>query len=473
MTSLVVERPAGTRVATVMGEIRIRIASRRLAPGARLPSVRSFADDLGVSKSTVVEAYDRLVAEGAILARRGAGFFVAGATRPLSLQSLRPDLDRAIDPLWVTRQSLTCGPQVLKPGWGTLPDSYLPDPSLQKSLRDVAREQAPASRLSYSSPLGFTPLREHIALRLGERGVRAEADGVMLVDSASHGLDLLLRLLIEPGDTVLVDDPCYFNFLALLLSHRAAVVGVPFGVDGPDVEALGQILATHRPRLYLTTAGPQNPTGATISAAAAHRVLKLAERHGVTIVEDDTFGDFENEALPRLAGMDGLDRVVAIGCFSKVVSAAVRCGFVAARADWIEALVDLKLSTCHGNGHLASVLLHRVLVGGAHKRHVDALRAKLGRDMAPALRRIEALGLRPLLEPRSGPFIWAELPGGLDAAAVARLALAEDVLLAPGNVFSASHRAAGYLRFNVANCREPRVWEVLARSMEQAAAFRS
>ena len=280
---------AATRVSAVMDEIRGRIASRRLGPGARLPSVRGFAEGMAVSKSTVVDAYERLVAEGAITARRGSGFFVAGATRPLSLQSLRPDLDRAIDPLWVTRQSLTCGPQVLKPGWGTLPDSYMPDASLQRGLRQVARDAAPSGRLSYSSPLGFAPLREHVAMRLVERGVGASPDGVMLVDSATHALDLLLRLLIEPGDAVLVDDPCYFNFLAMLLSHRTRVVGVPFGRDGPDVEALGRALATHRPRVYLTTAGPQNPTGATLSAATAHRVLKLAEEHDTVVIEDDTF----------------------------------------------------------------------------------------------------------------------------------------------------------------------------------------
>ena len=205
------------------------------------------------------------------------------------------------------------------------------------------------------------------------------------------------------------------------------------------------------------------------SAAATHRVLTLAERHDVIVVEDDTFADFEREPSRRLAGLDGLDRVVGTGCFSKTVSAAVRSGYVIAKPEWIDALVDLKLSTSHGNGHLASVLLHHVLTGGTYKRHLEALRTKLARDRGTTLQRLRALGLVPLVEPEAGMFVWAELPDRLDAAAVARQALAKDVLFAPGNVFSASHRATGFLRFNVAGCADPRIFEVLDRIMGRRA----
>ena len=469
-----VGEPSGlTRVEGVMVEIQARIAGRRLAPGARLPSVRDYATRSGVSKSTVVEAYDRLIATGAITARRGSGFYVAGTTRPLSLQSLRPELERAIDPLWVTRQAFSSGAEVLKPGFGMLPRSFMPDASLQKALRHLARDPTADDRIRYSTPLGFAPLRQYLAGKLAERGIGVAPDGIMLTDSASAAIDLACRFLIEPGETVLVDDPCYFNFLAMLLSHRAKVIGVPYGADGPDVEAFGQALAAHRPRLYLTTGGLHNPTGGTISAAKAHRLLKLAEQHDIVIIEDDTFADLEHELSPRLAGFDGLDRVIQVGGYAKTVSSAVRCGYIAARPDWLDALVDLKLSTCLGNGHFASVLLHRVLTDGGYRRHVDGLRGKLAGAMGKTLERLKALGLVPVLEPKAGMFIWARLPDDIDAAAVARLALAEDVLFAPGNVFSASHSARSYLRFNVARCAEPHIFTVLDSAMQAAAAGRN
>ncbi|WP_131196580.1 PLP-dependent aminotransferase family protein [Lichenihabitans psoromatis] len=455
-----------TLVETVMGAIVARIDSRTLTPGAKLPSIRALAASMDVSKSTVVEAYDRLIAAGTIVSRRGSGFFVAGTTRPLSLAAIGPQLDRAVDPLWLTRQSLQAGPTVLKPGSGWLPSSLMPDAAVQKALRQMAREHASA-RVHYDTPLGFAPLRQQLAWRLGERGVTAGADQIMLTDSASHALDLLCRFLVEPGDTVLVDDPCYFNYHALLRAHRLRVVGVPFTRDGPDVEAFGRALLEHKPRFYLTNSGLHNPTGASLSPATAHRVLKLAEHHGTIVIEDDIFADFEEEPSPRLAGFDGLDRVIQVGSFSKTMSAAIRCGYIAVRSDWLEPLVDLKLAMTLGNGHLAAVLMHRLLTDGTYHRHMDGLRAKLAAAMGETLRRVRALGLTPFIEPKAGVFLWASLPNGLNAADIARYALARDVIFAPGDVFSVSDASRSYLRFNVANCAHPRIFEVLDEAMRQ------
>ena len=461
------EAPGLTLAASVVAAIQGRIDARSLAPGARLPSVRGLAETMKVSKSTVVEAYDRLIAEGAIIARRGSGFYVAGPTRPLSLAALGPQLDRAIDPLWLMRQSLQSGPEVLKPGSGWLPESWMPDLSIQRGLRAIARGPAPA-RIQYDAPLGFAPLRLHHARRLAERGVNADPNQILLTNSASQSLDLLCRFLLEPGDAVLVDDPCYFNFLALLRAHRIKAIGVPFTPDGPDVDAFARMLVAHRPRFYLTIAGLHNPTGATLSSVTAHRVLKLAEKHDIIIVEDDIFADFEPEPAPRFAGFDGFDRVIQVGSLSKTVSASVRCGYIAAKPEWIDQLIDLKLAISQGNGHLSAALLHRLLADGGHRRHLDGLRAKLSAAMGQTIRRLGALGLTPWVEPRGGLFLWARLPDGLDAADIARHGLKNDVVFAPGNVFSLSDVGRGFLRFNVALCAHPRIFEVLEEAMAAA-----
>ncbi len=451
-----------TRVGAVMGAIRERITGRRLAPGARLPSIRAFATAMAVSKSTVVEAYDRLAAEGAIEARRGSGFFVAGPPLPFSPADLGPRLERAVDPFWVSRQTLDAGDTVLKPGCGWLPAEWLPQESLRRSLRALSR--APAETLAdYGTPLGLAPLRLWLSRRLAGHGIEAAPDQILLTESGTQALDLVCSLLVEPGDTVLVDDPCYFNFHALLRAHRVRMVGVPFGPNGPDLAAFEQVLPEHRPRLYVTNSGLHNPTGASLSPVVAHRLLKLSEPFGLTIVEDDIFADFELEPAPRLAAFDGLERVVQIGSFSKSLSASVRCGYIAARRDWIEGLIDLKIAGSFGTGRLAAELVLGVLKDGGYRRHMDGLRTRLARAMGETAARLHDIGIEPWIEPRGGMFLWCRLPEGLDSAVIAQRLLAQDIVLAPGNVYSLSQSASRFMRFNVAQSGDPRLFAALGR----------
>ncbi|AMM15789.1 GntR family transcriptional regulator [Burkholderia sp. PAMC 28687] len=455
---------SGTLVERVMQAVQQRISNRTLSAGARVPSIRGLAETLQVSKSTVVEAYDRLAAEGVIQSRRGSGFYVTGHLPPLSLAELGPLLDRAVDPFWVSRQSLDAADDTLKAGCGWLPGSWLPEAGIRRALRSAARADV-TTLADYGTSLGLPALRQLLARRLADRGIHAAPDQIMLAESGTQAIDLLCRFLLEPGDTVLVDDPCYFNFLALLRAHRAKIVSVPYTSSGPDMTLFAQALAEHRPRLYITNSALHNPTGATLAPVVAHRLLKLADQADLTIIEDDIFGDFEHEPSPRLAAFDGLDRVVHIGSFSKSLSAAVRCGFIAARHDWIEGLIDLKIATSFGSGRLSSELVLSVLKDGTYRKHMEALRERLSRSMGPVSAKLSALGIKPWIEPRGGMFLWCALPEGIDAADMARRALVENVVLAPGNAFSVAQSAGRFLRFNVAQCGDPRVFKVLERAM--------
>lgn len=456
-----------TRVELVMDTIRRRIAGRSLTVGAKLPSIRQLAAVLKVSTSTVVEAYERLVAEGVIRARAGSGFYVAGQTATMALSKIGPKLDRAVDPFWVSRQALEAGDDELMPGCGWLPPSWLPEEGVRKALRALSRADGPAL-VDYGSPMGLPPLRQLIARRMADRGIEASPDQIMLTESATQTLDLLCRMLLEPGDTVLIDDPCYFNFRALLRAHRAKIVSVAYTPLGPDIEQFGAVLAEHRPRLYITNSAIHNPTGATLSPVMAHRVLKLADQFALTIVEDDVFADFEETPAPRLAAFDGLDRVIHIGGFSKTLSASARCGFVAARPDWIESLIDLKIATSFGGGRLTAELVLAVLSDSGHRKHVEGLRHRLAQARAQVTARLEALGIVPWLEPQAGMFLWCRLPDDVDAAKVARAALARKVVLAPGNVFSPSQSATSHMRFNVSQTIDERIFEVLREALAEA-----
>ena len=450
-----------TRADQVVRTIRDRIDCRALTPGARLPSVRAMAASSGFSVSTVVEAYDRLAAEGVIRPRPGSGFYVAAPLAPLALDRIAPEVEREVDPLWMLRQSLATSDGLLRPGCGWMPESWMAEALVRKNLRTLSRDGSVALT-SYASALGSPALRTVLARRLAEQGIEAGPDRILLTDSGTHALDLICRFLIQPGDTVLVDDPGYFNFLSLLRAHRATIVSVPMTVTGPDTVALARLLAEHRPRFYMTNSAVHNPTGAALSAATVHRVLKLAEVHDLLIVEDDIFADFEHEPSPRYAAFDGLDRVIRVGSMSKSLSASLRCGHIAARADWSEALADLRIATSMSGNPLATALLHAALTDGSHKRHMERVRARLAQAMAALIRRLRAIGIEPWIEPCAGMFLWARLPDGLDAGGLARTALAQGIVLAPGKVFSLSDRWSDYLRFNVALSDDDRIFQFLA-----------
>ena len=447
-----------------MDAIRQRIAARALLPGERLPSIRRFAGVMAVSPSTVVEAFDRLVAEGLIRSRPGSGFYVAGSAPSIALRDPAPEAEREVDPLWVSRLSLDAEDGVVKPGCGWLPPDWLPQAATRRALRRIAR--GPDSLLAeYGSSRGLPELRRLLARQMADEGLDSHPDRILLTGSASQAVDLICRWMLRPGDAVVLDDPCYFNFQALLRVYKVQIVPVPHTPAGPDIGAFAAALESHRPRLYITNSALHNPTGATLTAPVAHRVLTLAAAHDLTIVEDETFAALEPSPAPRLAVLDGLDRVIRIGSWSKTLSASARCGYVAARGEVIEALTDLQVATSFGGpSPISAALVHATLADGSYRKQLETIRRRLGRARREVAAGLQDLGITPWLMPRGGFYLWCRLPEGRDAAGLARQARRADVVLAPGNVFSPSRSAPDFLRINVSQM-PPRAWEVLGSGL--------
>lgn len=453
-----------TRTEQVMDLIHQRIERRMLVPGARLPSVRAMAESTGFSKSTIVEAYDRLAAEGVIRARVGAGFYVAAPLAPLALCDNEAKSAREIDPVWLLRQCSDDRAGVINAGSGTLPGDWLAQDSMRRALRAEARG-APAA--VESDLLGYEPMRMLTSRRLAEQGIEASPDQIILTDSGTQALDLVCRFLLQPGDTVLLDDPCFFNFVALLRAHRVRVVCAPMTPQGPDLAAFAEVVAREKPRLYITNSAVHNPTGATLSATHVHRVLKIAAEADMVIVEDDIFADFETEPSPRYATFDGLERVIRIGSLSKTASTAIRCGHIALRADWVDALADLRIVTSYMGNPLGAQLLVTMLTDGTYRHHMETLRRRLARARARTSARLKSLGMELWCEPKAGMSLWARLPRGMDAAQLAREAAGQQIILAPGIVFSPSGGWQDYLRINAVQGDNDRFFDFLDQAFRK------
>ncbi len=345
----------------------------------------------------------------------------------------------------------------------------MPGDALRRALRSLARSDESVFT-DYGGTRGSLILRRLLLKRFAEDGVNVSVDQLFLTASGTQAIDLICRFLLRPGDTVLVDDPCYFNYRALLRAHQAKAVGVPYTPTGPDIARFEAILAAEKPRLYITNSALHNPTGATLSPQTAHQLLNAAAAHDLIIVEDDIFADFEPEPSPRLASLDGLKRVIRIGSFSKTLSASARCGYIAARSDWIVDLIDLQVAVNFGGPNpVAAELIAHVLTGGRYQKHMEDIRLRLVRARREIADKLEDLGIEPWLMPRGGFYLWCHLPNGLKATDVARAALEEDIVLAPGDVFSVSELASEFLRFNVAQSRHPRIWQVMRRVVQSRA----
>ena len=451
-----------------MSILRDKISSRSLGPGDRMPSIRSFANTMNAAPSTIVEAYDRLAAEGLIQAKRGSGFYVTNTNLPpMKVAEMGTPRPRNVDPFWVSRQSLDALPGAVQPGCGWLPESWMPAEALRKGLRAIARADD-ATLTNYANSRGSLKLRRYLLGRFAEEQLPAGPEHLMLTASASQALDLICRFFLRAGDKVLVDDPGYFNFHALLTAHQVKIIGVPMTKDGVDIGKFDEALKQHSPRLYITNSAIQNPTGVTISPQTAYQVLTLAKSHDLTIVEDDTFADFEPVPSPRLAILDGLNNVLRIGGFSKTLSASVRCGYIAARPDWIEGLVDLQVATSFsGPSPVATSLLENVLSGGSYRKHMSEIRAKLDKSRNAAITKLAPFGIEPWTVPRGGFYLWGQFPNGIDTGQIARFCLDRNVVMTPGDVFSPSHTASSFMRFNVAHMDNPLIYEALGDAMTQ------
>jgi len=220
------------------------IVQQRLRPGARLPSIRALARSQAVSASCVIEAYDRLVASGWLEARHGTGFFVAERKPGPPIDDTQP-WGESGDGNW--RQFREGHDELLKLGCGWLPSNWRAATELAQAVRQVSRG-APQDLFDYCPPLGLASLRQQLHKRLAQLGIAAGPEHILTTHGASHGLDLLVRTLLRPGDTVLVENPGYYNLYNLLRQHQVHMLPVPRTAEGPDLAAVETLLATHKPR---------------------------------------------------------------------------------------------------------------------------------------------------------------------------------------------------------------------------------
>ncbi|MBC3372673.1 PLP-dependent aminotransferase family protein [Pseudomonas sp. SWRI92] len=413
--------------------------------GARMPSIRQLATENDLSLSSVIKAYDQLVASGVLESRHGSGFFVAQQLP----EALAPEVEETLAWPLFDHQSTQ-----LKLGCGWLPDAWRDDTDLAQAIRQVVRSDNQAL-FNYSTPLGSAHLRLHIQKRLGLIDIHVDPRQILTTQGASHGLDLLVRTLLKPGDLVLVESPGYYNLFNLLKLHGVRTLSVPRTAQGPDIASLERLLEEHRPSYFFINSMYQNPTGTSLAPSVAYRLLQLATLHDFRLIEDDIYADFQNGPTSRLASLDALDRVIYLASFSKTLSSSLRIGYVVAQPEIINRLAEIKMVTGIGCSLLAENVVATLLANGAYRKLIQRLRLRLNKQMASTLRQLDPAYWQVFAEPSGGLFVWAR-PRHVSAERVQQIAAQLQVQLSRGSTFLPQGEACDWLRLNVAYTQDAR-----------------
>jgi DNA-binding transcriptional MocR family regulator len=348
-----------------------------------------------------------------------------------------------IDLAWLLHHMLS-GNGARGPGLGVLPSEWLNGIEIGAALRSLGRQ---GRWLDSGRPSGFEPLRGLIQRRLADLDILATADQIILTTGITHALNLVLRVLVQPGDTVLASDPSWFGALGMLSEHGAHIVGVPYLATGLDVDFLERTVIKERPRLFILSSIGHNPTGLSLPVDAAQRLLNIAAKYDFWIFEDDVYADLCTTPVRRFAAQGGLSRVIYANSFSKTLASNIRVGFMTCEVPLAQRLSQTKLLGGFTTPELNERLVHKLLVEGHYSSHVARLRKRLTLHRARMRRFLTSEGIEVLGESGDGLFLWTNMQ--TDTNVLAEICSKHGLLLAPGSLFSPRQEPSTWMRINV------------------------
>ena len=440
-----VDRMAGkTLQSQVYDALRTAIVGRQLRAGERIPSTRSLAAELRVSRIPVLNAYAQLLAEGYFESRVGAGTFVSSSLPELpasseNLSARRAQVRRMPRP--VARRNFLIPPYE-RPAWVTGQGAFSPSQLAAEAFpfrvwtNLVARywRRLPLRALQYGDPMGFKELREAIGAYLrASRSVQCEWQHIMIVSGSQQALDISARVLLEPGSRVWVEEPGYWLARHALTAAGCRLVPVPVDSEGLDISA--GIARCGKARAAYVAPSHQYPLGATMSASRRLQLLEWAQRSGAWIIEDDYDSEYRYDSKPiaSLQGLDDSSRVIYIGTFSKVLFPSLRVGYIVIPADLVEHFVAVRHAMDVSPPHLFQAVLAEFITEGHFSRHIRRTRMIYNerRDVLVDCIRKELGSVLQLHGAEAGLHVTVTLPRGYRDRAIAERAAREGLWLWP------------------------------------------
>jgi len=458
--------------------IRQAVLSRGLLPGARLPSTRTLAKELEISRNTVVMAYEQLLSEGYVEGQIGSGSYIsrflpdellAGRLETEKLQA-EPGHEIKYRP----KRYLAHAPMKIWKGRGGLPRAFrfgvpaldhFPYSTWNRILNKYWRSE-PQALLNYGRIAGYRPLCEALAMYLQiARGVRCEPEQIIIVSGSQQGLDLTCKVLLNPSDTVWMEDPGYHGARAPFLAAGAKIIPVPLDEEGLDVTRAEEL--SPQARLAFVTPSHQFPLGMTMSLTRRLRLLEWASRVGAWIIEDDYDSEFRYSGRP-LAALQGLDhdgRVIYIGTFSKVLFPSLRLGYLVVPPNLVDDFTAARAMSDQHSSLIEQAVVTDLLTEGHFSRHIRNMRALYQERQQAVIKAVDKyLGPRLDVHPdNAGMHLVGWLSKDMNDETVAQEAVTHGVDVLPLSVFGSNPLPRPGLLLGYAAINEAQIQEGIER----------
>lgn len=448
----------------IKSQLKALIENGTLPPGYSLPPERKLAESLGVNRTTVLNAFRDLKTEGYLSSHVGQGTVVCRpitTAEPESFQPLPLSWRHAFSPnadacdSGITRDllAITGRKDVISFAAGIAIPDLNPMDDIQRIWQKINQEQGPA--IFHHVPAeGLGALRQSICFLSRQRGISADEAETIVLSGSQQGLDFMGRLLLTPGDTVVMEEPSFFCARQIFESYGARIIGIPMDGDGMRISVLENILKRIRPKFIYTIPSFHNPTGTVMSLEKRQALLQLAYRYHIPIVEDDAYGElrYDGTPVPPIKALDKYGYVVYLSTFSKVLFMGLRIGWLHAPVQVIRKLSGIKqLSDLHTNS-LAQYILDAFIRNKAYDSHIKTVLSenKKRRDiMHEALLRYAPAHVPLEWDiPQGGLYFWLKLPDSIPMTRFYEESVKKGVVFVPDRICCLEEPSGNHIRLN-------------------------
>jgi len=414
----------------------------------KLPTIRDFAEHLGVNSITIVNAYKLLEDNKLVYKKVGSGTYVMPLKAVINLESnftysldeIEFDMDMGADEDIINLSTASPDPKLF------------PIKDFRRMLDEVL-ERDGGRAFMYHENMGYKPLRESVSKYLTEYGINAEATDIHVISGAQQGIDIISRVLLTNGDCVFVESPTYNGAVAVFKSRGAKIVEIPLMADGPDMKELGKKLALIKPKLIYVMPNFQNPTGYTYSERKRKYLLLLCKKYDVTVVEDDYMSDLSYLDVGKrpLKALDREGRVIYIKSFSKIFMPGLRVGYLIIPEGLKENVMGIKHITDIYTSGLMQRVLDLYFRSGIWSKHLEYMKREYSLRYFEAVRSARKyLRGASFTQPYGGLNLWVKLPEKVSSVELFERCRDRKVIFTPGTVFIKGEAGEMHIRISFA-----------------------